>query len=116
MASAWRRAPVEVGSLAGDETHLIVLSTADRTLLRLLVAPLGLAREQADEPLLASATGGNAHSATDLLEEVADQPATDPMDHWTDDGDFWWGQGTSHHLVASLEPDRAPRLPDARGT
>jgi hypothetical protein len=65
MASAWRRAPVEVGSLAGDETHLIVLSTADRTLLRLLVAPPGLTREQADEALLASASGGSAHSATE---------------------------------------------------
>ena len=34
---------------------------------------------------------GNAHSATDLLEEVTDHPDTDPMDHWTDDVGSWWG-------------------------
>jgi hypothetical protein len=110
--SAPRRIPVaggyvKIGSFPRDDTHLIVLTTSDRTLLRVLVAPPGFTREQADEALLASATGGNAHSATDVLEEDADQPATDPRDHWTDDGDFWWRQATGHR-VPSLSSGGPP--------
>ena len=96
--SAPRRIPVapgymKVGSFSRDDTHLILLTTTNRTVLRLLVVPPGFTRDQGEEALLASATPGNTHSATDVLEEVTDHPATDPRDHWTDDGGSWWGPG-----------------------
>ncbi len=82
---------VKVGSFPGDDTHLILLTTSDRGMLRVLVAPPGFTRDQGEEALLASATAGNSHSATDVLEEVTDHPDTEPRDHWTDDGASWWG-------------------------
>ena len=85
------RGDVCVGSLLRDDTHLIVLETADRTTLRVLVVPPDFTRDQGEEALLASATAGNAHSATDVLEEVTDQPDAEPRDRWTDDGASWWG-------------------------
>lgn len=96
----WDRAPrhvlaggggVEIGSLTRDDTHLVVLETADRTTLRVLVVPPDFTRGQGEEALLASATAGNAHSALDVLEEVTDQPDAEPRDRWTDDGASWWG-------------------------
>lgn len=84
---------VKVGSFPRDDTHLVLLTTSDRTVLRVLVVPPGFTRAQGDEALLASATAGNAHPAAEVLEEVTDHPATDPNDHWTDDGGAWWGPG-----------------------
>jgi hypothetical protein len=77
---------VKAGSFPRDDTHLINLTTSDRRVLHVLVVPPGYTRDQGDEALLAAATRGNAHSATDLLEEVTDHPDVDPMDHWNDDG------------------------------
>jgi hypothetical protein len=65
---------VKVGSFPRDDTHLIHLTTSGRTVLRVLVVPPGFTRYQGDAALLASATAGNARSATDLLHEVADHP------------------------------------------
>jgi hypothetical protein len=83
------RGYVKVGSFPRDDTHLVYLSTADRTVLRVLVVPVGFTRDQGEEALLAAATAGNAHSATALLDEVTDHPDIEPMDHWTDDGGSW---------------------------
>ena len=85
------RGYVKVGSFPRDDTHVILLTTSDRTMLRVLVAPPGFTRDQGEEALLAAATAGNAHAATDVLEEVTDHLDTEPMDHWTDDGASWWG-------------------------
>lgn len=87
------RGHLKVGSFPRDDTHLILLTTSDRIVLRVMVVPPGLTREQGEEALLASATAGNTHSGTDVLDEVTDHPATDPRDHWTDTGDSWWGSG-----------------------
>lgn len=92
-----RRIPIargylKVGSFPRDDTHLVLLTTSDRTVLRVLVVPPGFTRAQGEEALLAAASAGNTLSANDVLAEVADQPAT-PMDHWTDDGGSWWGPG-----------------------
>jgi hypothetical protein len=96
----WDRAPrrvpvaggyVDVGSLPGDDGHLMHLTTSARIVLRVLVVPPGFTEDQGVEALLAAATPGNDHSAADLLEEVTDSPDVDPMDHWTDDGGSWWG-------------------------
>lgn len=83
---------VDLGSLPRDESHLIHLTLADRTVLHVLVVPPGFTSDQGDEALLAAATAGNAHSAIDLLEEVTDSPATDPRDHWTDAGEAAAGE------------------------
>lgn len=99
------RGYVTVGSFPRDDTHVILLTTSDRTVLCMLVVPPGFTRDQGDEALLASATAGNAHSATDLLEEVTNQPATDPIDHWTDDGGSWWGRG---RVVPSFRTGGSP--------
>jgi hypothetical protein len=82
---------VKVGSFPRDDSHVIDLTTTDRTVLHVLVVPPGFTEDHGDEALLAAATSGNAHSAADLLEEVTDLPHVDPMDHWTDGGGSWWG-------------------------
>ncbi|MGH3507756.1 MAG: DUF5994 family protein [Nocardioidaceae bacterium] len=94
---------VKVGSFPRDDTHLIRLMTSERTALGVLVVPPGFTDEQGDEALLAAATPGNAHAATDLLDEVTDHPDVDPMDHWTDDGESWWGP---HPVAPSLRTGR----------
>lgn len=95
----WERAPrhvpaadgaVTVGLLSSDDRHLIHLTTSDGSVLHLLVVPPGFTDDQGAEALLAAATSGNAHSALDLLEEVTEHPAVDPIDRWTDTGDSWW--------------------------
>lgn len=89
--AAPRRVPVargyvKVGSFPGDDTHLMTVALTDRTRLRILVIPPGFTSEQGEEALLAASTRRNGHGASDLLAEVRDQPAQDPVDHWDDDG------------------------------
>lgn len=82
-------AALETGVRIGwtvEERHVVVLSLADGTTLRLLVVPPDFTRGQGAEALLAAATAGNEHSAVDLLDEVTDQVDVDPWDHWSDDG------------------------------
>lgn len=81
-----RRGFVKAGSFPRDDTHLIFLTTSDRTVLRILVVPPGYSEGQGEEALLAAATRGNAHSATELLAEVTNKHDVDPHDHWSDDG------------------------------
>jgi len=81
---------VNIGSLPGDDRHLVRLETADRTVLHVLVVPPGFTDAQGAEALLAAATSGNAHSASDLLREVTELPDVDPSDLWSDDGKSWW--------------------------
>lgn len=93
-----RRIPIargflKVGSFPRDDTHLVLLTTSDRTVLRVLVVPPGFTRAHGEEALLTAASAGNTLSANDVLEEFAHQPATGPMDRWTDDGGSWWGPG-----------------------
>jgi hypothetical protein len=75
---------VKVGSFPGHGAHLIRLVTSEGTVLGVLVVPPGLTPGQGDEALLAAATAGNAHSASDLLHEVTDHSDVDPLDHWSD--------------------------------
>ena len=82
---------VKVGSFPRDDSHLVHLTMADRTVLHVLVVPPGFTADQGDEALLAAATSENAHSAADLLAEVTDSPDVDHRDRWTDHGDSWWG-------------------------
>jgi len=80
------RGYMKVGSFPRDDTHLIHLNTADRTVLHVLVVPPGFTSAQGEEALLAAATEGNAHPAAELLREVTDQPDVDADNHWSDDG------------------------------
>lgn len=94
-APAPRRIPVtggyvKVGSFPRDDSHLIHLSTSDRSVLYVLVVPPGFTEDQGAEALLAAATSGNKHSAIDLLDTVTEYPDVDPFDHWSDDGGSWW--------------------------
>jgi hypothetical protein len=100
-----RRVPVaggfvKVGFFPHDDTHLILLTTSDRTVLQVLVVPPEFTDGQGAEALLAAATSGNRHSAADLLETVTDHPDVDPLDHWTDDGGSCW----DHRQLASPAP------------
>lgn len=81
---------VKVGSFPRDDSHLIHLKTSDRTMLYVLVVPPRFTHSQGDEALLASATAGNAHSATEIFHEVTEHPDIDPIDRWSDDGGSWW--------------------------
>jgi hypothetical protein len=85
------RGYVKVGSFPRDDTHLVLLTTGNRTVLRVLVVPPGMSDDQGDEALLAAATPGYAHSAACLLETVSEHPDVDPQDHWSDDGGAWLG-------------------------
>jgi Family of unknown function (DUF5994) len=77
---------VQVGSVSRDDTHLVLLKTADDAELRVLVVPPGMSSDQGDEALLAAASPGYAHTAACLLETVSEFPDIDPNDHWRDDG------------------------------
>lgn len=86
-----RRIPIgrgylKVGSFPQDDTNLMLLTTANRKVMRILVVPPSFTRAQGEEALLAASTSGNAHSAADLLHEVIDHPDVDPYDLWSDDG------------------------------
>ena len=94
---------VKVGSLPREDTHLIHLKTSEWTVLRVLVVPPSFTPDQGDEALLAAGTLGNAHSATELLDEVTDYPDISPMDHWIDDGGPWWGP---HPVAPSFRTGR----------
>jgi hypothetical protein len=74
---------VKVGSLPRSDTHVVHLTTSNRTLLRVLVVPPDLTDYQGEEALLAAATAGNAHPASELLRTVTDSADVDPRDHWT---------------------------------
>lgn len=80
------RGYVKVGSFPRDDTHLVLLKTADHAVLRVLVVPVGMSSDQGDEALLAAATPGYAHTAACLLDTVSEHPDIDPEDHWSDDG------------------------------
>ena len=90
-----RRVPVtgremKVGCFPRDDTHLIDLTMSDRTVLRILVVPPGLSRDQGEEALLAAATPGNDHLAHSLLDAATDFDDVDPADQWSDEGGAWW--------------------------
>ena len=80
------RGYVKVGSFPRDDTHLVLLKTADHAVLRVLVVPPGMSSDQGDEALLAAATPGYAHTAACLLDTVSEHPDVDPADQWSDDG------------------------------
>lgn len=82
---------VKVGSFPRDDTHLIHLRTSDRTMLRVLVVPPDFTDDQGAEALLAAASIEVAHSAGALLDAVTEFPDIDPVDHWSDEGESWWG-------------------------
>ena len=67
----------------------MVLTTSDRTVLRVLVVPPAMTEGQGDEAMLAASSVAYAHSATSLLDEVGAHPDVDPQDHWTDEGGSW---------------------------
>ena len=80
---------VKVGSFPHDDTHVILLGTADRTTLRLLVVPPDMTDDQGAEALLAAGTDNYTHSAGCLLDTVSEHPDVDPAQHWTHEGDSW---------------------------
>lgn len=73
---------LKVGYFPHDDTHLILLSTSDRTVLRVLVVPQEVTDAQGEEALLAAATHGNAHTATSLLFTATQFHDVDPADLW----------------------------------
>lgn len=81
---------VTVGLLPRAQSHQIHLTTSSRAVLQLLVVPPDFTDDQGAEALLAAATSGNAHTAMELLAEVTEHPAVDPLHRWTDTGDSWW--------------------------
>ena len=82
---------VKVGSFPRDDTHLVLLKTSDRNVLRILVVPPEMSADQGSEALLAAATRGNSEPPESLLATVTEYPDVDPFDHWSDDGGSWWG-------------------------
>jgi hypothetical protein len=81
---------VDVASSSSRVPHLVRLTTSTGVVLDLLVVPSWFTPGQGEEALLASATAGNIHDATDLLREVLDHPEADPRDEWSSGGESWW--------------------------
>jgi len=79
---------VKVGSFPRDDTHVIRLKTADRTILYLLVVPSGTPEAPAQAALLTAAAQGNAAGAEHLLSVAAawDARGGNADEHWADDG------------------------------
>lgn len=74
---------LKVGSFPEDDTHLLVVQTANRERLTLLVVPPSFTATQGEEALLAASTSGNAHSGTEVLRGVTENHDADPADRWT---------------------------------
>lgn len=86
---------VEAGSSPADATHVLVVSTSDRTTLTLLVVPVGFTRAQGEEAMLAASTPGNQYRAGELLVEVTENASPAGHDEWSDGGDTWWENETT---------------------
>jgi hypothetical protein len=67
------RGYIEVGFSKGDDSHVMVLTTSDRTKLCLLVIPPEFTQSQGEAALEASVTPYFAASPTLLLEKIAQQ-------------------------------------------
>jgi len=77
---------VKVGRFRRDESHVIRLTTSGRAVYCLLVIPSTFDEAQGSEALLASATHGNRHSATELLRAVTNELPVDPAGQWAAGG------------------------------
>ncbi len=73
---------LKVGSFPDDDTHVVVVQTANRERLTLLVVPPRFTQAQGDEALLAAATPGNDHAGSEVLLEVTNSHDVDPADRW----------------------------------
>lgn len=76
---------VEVAASDGD-AHVVELTLADGTRLRLLVVPPDLSADLAEGAMFTSTQPGNTTIAGDLLRRTQA-----PDDEWHDDGEPWWG-------------------------
>lgn len=74
---------LKVGSFPEDDTHVIVVQTANRERLTLLVVPPSFTPAQGEEALLAASTPRNAHSGTEVLGNVTDDHDAVPAERWT---------------------------------
>jgi hypothetical protein len=90
-----KRGYVQVGFDADDDTHVMVLTTSERTELCVLVVPPDLSRSKGEEALVAAVTPGYATSPTALLTAIRERPETDEKDQWNDEGEAWWGSDTA---------------------
>lgn len=90
-----RRGYVKVGFDADDDTHVVVLTTSERTELCLLVVPSEMSRSKGEEALLASVTPGYAPSPSALLVAVRETPEVEGGEQWNDAGEAWWGSSTA---------------------
>ena len=61
---------IRVGFRSGADTHVILLSTAARTFLLLLVVPPGLSAHQGSKAMMAAGDSGNDGSAQLMLRSV----------------------------------------------
>jgi hypothetical protein len=76
---------VEVAASDGD-AHVVELTLADSSRLRLLVVPPDLSADLAEGAMFTSTQPGNTTVAGDLLRRTQA-----PDDQWHDDGEPWWG-------------------------
>ena len=74
---------LKAGSFPHDDTHQVVVLTSRDQRVRFLVVPPSFSEYHAAEAMLAACTSGNTHTATELLDEVTDQPDDDPSLVWS---------------------------------
>lgn len=110
------RGYLKVGSFPRDDSHVLDLKMLDGTMLRLLVVPSTADPQQARSALAAAAEPEGTGTAATILAAMAshpdgppDQPsddweqaASDPEEHWTDDGGAWWDP---HPVSPSYRPE-----------
>ena len=71
------RGYVQTGFAAGDDSHVIMLRTSERTELCLLVVPPGMSDKQGEEALAAAVTPGYASSPGAILDLVRERVVDD---------------------------------------
>jgi hypothetical protein len=71
------RGYVQTGFAAGDDSHVIMLRTSERTELCLLVIPSGMSDKQGEEALAAAVTPGYAASPGAILDLVRERVVDD---------------------------------------
>jgi hypothetical protein len=100
---------VEVASFPSDDKHVVELTMADLSLVRLMVVPPRMSAYRGEEAMLAAATPHGTHSAASILATVTEADEVDPFDHWHDEGGSWWGPDQ----VAPSFRETRPEPPDS---
>ena len=94
---------MKTGSFPSDDTHLIVLTMADYTVMRLLIVPPDHA--SGESLMRLDLAGLDHHDARALLSTGGSHPGFDPADQWNDAAGSWWHPNPTPPSFRTSQPD-----------